>query len=60
MKIQRLLIKKNSMNFIIGKYGSGKSALLNSILNEMDRLEETNFIQNIGSSIIEQSINSIS
>jgi ABC-type lipoprotein export system ATPase subunit len=48
------------MNFIIGKYGSGKSALLNSILNEMDRLEETNFIQNIGSSIIEQSINSIS
>jgi len=38
LKIEDLYIKKNSINMIIGKIGSGKSALLNAILNEMDNV----------------------
>jgi hypothetical protein len=41
------------MNFIIGKYGSGKTALINSILNEMDRVDDKVLNSNNEVSIIE-------
>jgi len=32
-----LEIKRNSLNFVIGRIGSGKTAFLNAILNELDK-----------------------
>ncbi|EGR28196.1 hypothetical protein IMG5_181250 [Ichthyophthirius multifiliis] len=37
IKVKELKIEQGSLNFIIGKIGSGKTAFLNSILNEMEQ-----------------------
>ncbi|KAL4495492.1 hypothetical protein ABPG72_020233 [Tetrahymena utriculariae] len=36
LKIENLIIQKGSLNYVVGEIGSGKTALLLSILNEMD------------------------
>ena len=38
LHIKELKIFKGSLNFVIGKLGSGKSALLQVLLNEMDQV----------------------
>ena len=38
LHIEELKIFKGTLNFVIGKLGSGKSALLQIILNEMDQV----------------------
>lgn len=42
LDIQDLKIKKNTLTVIIGKIGSGKSALFNAILNELDKTDSKN------------------
>lgn len=36
LKINNLAIYQNTINFIIGRVGSGKTAFLNALLNELD------------------------
>jgi ABC-type lipoprotein export system ATPase subunit len=41
MRVKKLTIEKGTLTFIIGRVGSGKSALLNVILNEMTMVEDS-------------------
>jgi ABC-type nitrate/sulfonate/bicarbonate transport system ATPase subunit len=36
LAIDRLVVKRSEVTFVIGKTGCGKTALLNAIMNEMD------------------------
>ncbi|CAD8091522.1 unnamed protein product [Paramecium sonneborni] len=49
LQISNLLIKKQSLNFIVGPLGSGKSTLFNAILNELQNIKEKQ--KQIGGSI---------
>ncbi|CAD8190047.1 unnamed protein product [Paramecium pentaurelia] len=40
LRIDELKIERNTLNFIIGKIGSGKSALFNAILNELQKYNQ--------------------
>ncbi|CAD8118388.1 unnamed protein product [Paramecium sonneborni] len=40
LKINELKIERNTLNFVIGKIGSGKSALFNAILNELQKYNQ--------------------
>ncbi|CAD8124167.1 unnamed protein product [Paramecium sonneborni] len=46
LRIDELKIERNTLNFVIGKIGSGKSALFNAILNELQKYNQYEGKQN--------------